>query len=465
MKTTIRLFIILAFSILFFSCNDFLDIQPKGELIPKTAADYEGMLNYFDLLKSSESYPSYLTDDVFIPDKAINRNPGLDFAGRSTVNLYTFQTEVFGESEDDLLWSGSYNRLYYYNVVAKHVMEATEATEQEKQAIRAEALMARAFEYLTLINGYAKHYDPNTASTDPGVPLILDDNINLENLTRASVQEVYDQILADLQEAEKHLPEEPKLNTFRASKPVGLGMLARVYLYLGNYKEALRYANESLKKNDYLLDIKQYSVVNPKGSIGRINVPDRSANAENIYIRLAPYVFGLSTRVFGSQELVDLFDKENDQRFLLYFTDKPFGNPTDNYLWMPYLNANLAMSTPEMYLIAAECEARIGSKDRAMSLINKLRDYRIFNNTPLTAATNDDALTLVLQERRRELTMLGLTRLIDLKRLNKDPRFAKTITRNAQGETYTLAPDDPKYVLPIPLKVLRFNPDMQPNKR
>lgn len=57
----------------------------------------------------------------------------------------------------------------------------------------------------------------------------------------------------------------------------------------------------------------------------------------------------------------------------------------DYPLWAPYIYANMAMSTPEMYLIAAECEARIGSKDKAMEYINTLRDSRIIDNVPLVA--------------------------------------------------------------------------------
>ncbi len=63
-------------------------------------------------------------------------------------------------------------------------------------------------------------------------------------------------------------------------------MLARMYLYMGEYKEALKYAKLSLKENSSLLDLKNYSVVDPEKSIGRTDVPYGADNPEHIYIRL-----------------------------------------------------------------------------------------------------------------------------------------------------------------------------------
>ena len=447
-------------------CNDYLDIKPKGEKIPTTVSDYETLLNYESVQKVSDTYPAYLTDDVFLPDVAEGTaTPGLNSVDQSIRNLYLFKKEVFGDAQDDGFWFASYNRIYYYNTVIDNIMNADGSDEQQKLSIRAEALISRALEYLYLVNGYAKHYDVRTAESDPGVPLILDEDISKKNLVRASVKDVYAQILSDLQTALPNLPVQAKGNAFRASKAAGYGVLAKMYLYMGNYAEALKAANEVLKINNSLLDLKKYAVVKPQSSIGRTNVPQDIDNPENIYIKFAPYVYGLSSKVFGSDELISLFS-EDDMRLQVYFT-KNFRNiPTDKYVWAPYLRANLAVSSPEIYLIAAECEAREGSVERAMSLINKLRDNRIKNNTDIVATDRNDALQKVLEERRRELAMSGMVRYIDLKRLNQDSQSAKTVTHVTSEGTFTLEPNSPLYVLPIPAKVMRFNKNsMQQNER
>ena len=447
-------------------CNDYLDIKPKGEKIPTTVSDYETLLNYESVQKVSDTYPAYLTDDVFLPDVAEGTaTPGLNSVDQSIRNLYLFKKEVFGDAQDDGFWFASYNRIYYYNTVIDNIMNADGSDEQQKLSIRAEALISRALEYLYLVNGYAKHYDVRTAESDPGVPLILDEDISKKNLVRASVKDVYAQIQSDLQTALPNLPMQAKGNAFRASKAAGYGVLAKMYLYMGNYAEALKAANEVLEINNSLLDLKKYAVVKPQSSIGRTNVPQDIDNPENIYIKFAPYVYGLSSKVFGSDELISLFS-EDDMRLQVYFT-KNFRNiPTDKYVWAPYLRANLAVSSPEIYLIAAECEAREGSIERAIALINKLRDNRIKNNTDIVATDRNDALQKVLEERRRELAMSGMVRYIDLKRLNQESQFAKTVTHVTGEGTFSLEPNSPLYVLPIPAKVMRFNKNsMQQNER
>ncbi len=454
------------------ACDDYLDIKPKGKIIPETATEYERLLNHWNILKTSETWGVYLTDDVFIPEKA-EENGVLGFniiRENYKKSLYTFEKEVFAESEKDYLWIAAYERIFYYNVIVNNIADATEATEERKNTIRAEALLGRALEYLNLVNAYAKHYDVQTAETDLAVPLVLEDDINKKNLKRATVREVYDQIEKDLLEAVQYLSTKSK-SAFRASKAAGLAALSRMYLYLGNYNEALKNAKASLAENDFLLDLTKHNLVANQYFIGRVDLPETSDNKENILIKYASYVFGVSGSVCISKEVENLFNKEKDKRFLLYISNDPAPpyytkfKQTGLYAWWPWTEVNACLRTPEVYLIAAECEARVGSKDSAMELINKLRDKRILDNTPLTATSNDDALVKVLEERRRELLMGGFTRLIDLKRLNKEPRFAKTVTHKLGDKVYTLEPNSPKYVLPIPHTVIKFNPDMKQNER
>jgi hypothetical protein len=94
-------------------------------------------------------------------------------------------------------------------------------------------------------------------------------------------------------------------------------------------------------------------------------------------------------------------------------------------------------------------------------LSKRYRTVPVF--TPLTAATAEEALQIVLRERRKELVGRGL-RWYDLRRLNKDPRFAQTLTRVVNGQTYILPPNDPRYTHLIPFEVIALT-GMQQNQR
>ena len=79
MKTTYNIIATMAFTALLCACDSFLDIKPKGERIPETAADYKTMISHYDIQKMGETYPIYLTDDCYLPDQAFSSNtPGLN---------------------------------------------------------------------------------------------------------------------------------------------------------------------------------------------------------------------------------------------------------------------------------------------------------------------------------------------------------------------------------------------------
>ena len=457
------------------SCDNFLSIRPKDALYPKTLTDYENLLNYPELMKTGATFPSFMTDDAFLLNDPgfLGDAPSLPMVEHSTQSLYKLSHgNVFSDAEEDYYWTSTYMNIDYYNTVIDFAPDATEATEEDRARVIAEAKASRALEYLNLVNCYSPQYDPKTATADQsGVPLVLHADIMQSDLRRATLQECYDLILTDLTDALPHLPEVAKPSKYRMSRGGCAGILARAYLIIGDYEKALSYANEALESNDALLDFKTISVLDPYGFIGRTDMPESLNDPEAILIRNAPYAFGNSGGVLTSDDLISIYDEEHDKRCLVYFVDNYWGMPFESPTTRIYISGfreNIGISSSEMYLTAAECEARIGSVDRAMELLNNLRTNRIEGYEPMTAAGMDREKVLdeVLLERRREFALRGMFRFIDLRRFAKDPKRAVTVTHNTgDGQTESITADDPRFTLPIPQVVMRINPNMKQNKR
>ena len=75
----------------------------------------------------------------------------------------------------------------------------------------------------------------------------------------------------------------------------------------------------------------------------------------------------------------------------------------------------------------------------------------------------------IINERRKEL-LFGFHRFWDLKRLNTEPEYAKTIVRTfpivstaVEHKTYTLAPDSRLYIVPFPENARSMNPNLTLN--
>lgn len=481
MKLIKYLMFIVGLTILY-SCDNFLDVKPKGYTIPETFEDYNRLMNSLYIYRTSDVYPMYITDDIRLADKNSLPINNFDYVtkGEEAKNLYSFQKgQVFTPGNSDGIWEGAYSNIFTYNAVINNIMSATGASEEEKARLRAEALYGRAFEYLNLVNVYGKHYNESTAATDYGVPILLSEEVG-KSYTRNTVKEVYDQIASDLKEAESGLVSAPPYS-FRPSKSSLNAFKARLYLYMGDYDNALIYANNALKDYNTLVDYKLYTT--KSGTWRRIIsiadetviFPDDMESPENIYTRTLNNTSYLFASIAVSEDLVNLYTKnlveENaeDMRFKLFFAKDEMnrGGRKETFpgfiTYISYIEMNVGFTTAEMYLIAAECEARVGSVDNALSHLNTLRDMRISNNkhyVNIPAKSKEEALKLVIDERRREFAFVGATRLIDIKRLSKESWFIKKIVHSADGNTWEMPTDDSRLIMPIPQNVLSYNPNM-----
>lgn len=452
----------------FSSCEDYLDDAPKGIVTLKKIKDYESLLNYNQASKTIGVNTCFLTDDVYFPDS--DPVGGLSFSQVSNIvhrNCYIFEERLYPNTTGDSDWSDSYKAISNHNVIMEGIMSAVDGTQKQKESIYAESLLARAFSFSQLVILYAKAYNSETANTDPGIPLILESDINQINLTRASIEQVYKKITTDVEEAMPKLPDTPSQNAFRGSKYAAQAFLARVYLQQRNFKKALDYAEQSLKAYSALIDLNDYELINPDKTSGRTNVPRRDLNPESVYIRFTSFVNTMTGRAYVDPELVNLFNKDTDRRFKLYITDKYNNKQREHYIWAQAFDANIGIATPEVYLIAAECYAREGNIASAMDRLEELRKHRYENYTPIprNGLTQKDVLKLVLDERRRELMMIPGIRLGDIKRLAFDSDFSQSVKRTNKGYEMTILPTSNKLLVPIPDIVMEFNPNMEQNVR
>lgn len=437
------------------SCKKYVEVQPKGKITPTAVSDYQLLLNNTSIWNLSIGTSDFLTDDIALTDPSLIAS----IASTADYNIYQFSDYFYQSSQNDPEWNLFYQQIYTANVIIDGLSTATGGTDAQKQEMTAEAKTHRAYAYLCLVNLYAKQYD-GSAAASPGVPMLLTPSYT-QNLARATVAAVYAQIFTDLNSALPALAALPP-NKAAPSQAAVYALLARTYLYSGDYANALANAVKSLALQSTLLNLNSYSAAGPYPGFA---LPLAQNNPEVIFLKASedqdpPQ--GLSA------DLLQLLGT-NDLRYTFYTYNGPdIGYYNGRYYayFAPNEPRNEGPTVGEMILIQAECLARTGHGQDGLTAVNALRKVRFTpaNYTALTAANDAAALTLILQERRKELFGRAF-RLFDLKRLNSDPAYAKTVTHVLGAQTFSLAPGGNKYVYPIPQNVIGMNPKIVQNPR
>ncbi|RXK83214.1 RagB/SusD family nutrient uptake outer membrane protein [Filimonas effusa] len=446
MKQTFILLNTLLLVALLSSCNKFLEVKPKGIVIPEKLEDYENILNSREIAFSFAPELLYCTDDFYETFDALNIT--------TVANAYYWRPGLDpNEKENPAVWGDLYKSVYHTNVIINNVLNASGGSEERKQSVLGEAWLVRADNYFTLLTIFAKAYDPATAAQDPGIPMVTSTDVTAAVPQRASVQTVLDTIISNLKRAALYMPTS-NINRYRGTRYAAYGMLSRVYSYMHLYKEAGEYAAKALEAQHAILDLNNYA--------DGYDMPDTDLRSDILWQR-GSNNYSIPTFLLLSDELKTLFNN-NDMRTLL-FTD----TNNNGVIWLaPSGWANFGITFQEMYLSRAEALARDNDKDGAMTIINNLRKKRIKPAawTALPASTAEEALQLVLAERRRELAFGGL-RWMDMKRLDQEGRMpeVKRVNRTTHVIEATLPPHGAGYVFEIPARVQQFNPGIQLNNR
>lgn len=420
----------------FTACEkEFLKTEKTGSVILSDTRDYDLLLNT-DVINNIWSWPiMMLSDDAQMPD------PLKPLGSVETQAIYSWQDEAYFE-KDPVLWTAQYHAVYHNNVVINELDAAIGGTPAEKATLKAEAYLGRAFAHLLLLNIYSKSYDNTTAATDPGIPYVESSDMYQPLPSRSTVKETYEKIIQDIGKAIPFLPEQASMN-HRGSKAAAYGLLSRVYLLSMQYEKAIEFAEKALAINSFLYNYAAVGFVRPAGS----------SSAENIYLR---QVYENSNSRLKPVTAYSSLLPNSDSRKRLFI-------PGNSFRTLSLLQTGL--SVQEVMLNKAEALVRKTTPDidAALTLVNALNAKRDAAPVALTTADPVQALTWVLNERRREMAASGL-RWIDARRLAKEGR-TPAITRQLLGTTYTLEPDSKKYTLMIPRSVINFNPGMPQNER
>lgn len=416
-------------------------------VIPKTLNDMQAMLDFSNRFNNSSLGLQQIKDgNLFVPDNI--------FIGRQATEQIAYTWEDYDPDINKGDWSSAYLAIFSANTVLSIAEEFIPKNDLESQHLNfliGTAHFYRGLKFWELLQQFAPVYDENTASQQLGIVLNLSNNVQ-NRFPRSSVKESYDQVLSDLLKAVDLLPDVTEY-LHRPNKTAGYALLSRVYLSIENYDEALNYSNLALNRYSTLMDYNNLS----KPTVASNPFP--RLNDEVIFHSHLP-TYGMNflsnSGGFVDTLLYRTFDIDDLRKTLFFREFGEYHRMNASYTGVAIGFGGIA--TDELYLTRAESKVRSGDISGGMDDLNTLLITRWKTGTfvPFTAFTETEALEIILLERRKQLLLRGL-HWTDLKRLNKDPRFAITLTRFVQGTTYTLPPNDPRYAILIPNTEIEFN--------
>jgi hypothetical protein len=438
----------MSFITLFFvGCDDNLDIKPEHAIsavvaINTSANIHKILINAYGVARSSSSYGGgiALASELLANDGDIYWNgtyvqPG-EYDEKAVLTDNSFVANI---------WLNAYDISNQTNIVLDNLAVITDAA--DKDVTEGEAKFLRGLAYFDLARLFAKPYVSGSVNTQLGVPIVLKGVLNpsqIEFPKRNTLEEVYTQVIADLNDAYTLLPE---TNDIFATKYSAAALLARVYLQKGDYANAQVMADIVINDSGAALTATFAQAFNNLENSNedlfawQVTSQDVSSNYFNVF--WAGEDFG--GRV-GNPDIDietqhwDIYDDANDQRANFFYE-------ADYWCTTKWQNqfANIPLlRLSEMYLIRAESNFRLGT---AIGL-SPLDDINLIRERSGATLFLTVDLATILMERKRELSFEGFA-LFDAKRLKQN--------------IGSLPYDANNLILPIPRREMDVNPNLVQN--
>lgn len=429
------------------SCNSFLDTDPYSSISEtKAITNYSSAFYALTGTYNTLQHITYYGRDFVVFGDAATENVII-----SPNNSNRFIAEAqwsMGATNLDILsfWQKAYEAIYQANKIII-ALDAIDATDVQKAALRGQALTIRALAHFDLVRFYAQSYVGNQSL--PGIPYMKTVN-NYDKPARNTIKEVYDFIIGDLNDAITNFNivvtsngsggntsglVGTGLNTNTAapyfiSSWTAKGILAKVYMSQQNYTAASPILSDIITKSGYsLLAADKYLDAWSRSYNNALNVEFMFAirnladdyGATNclgyIYIQSG---YGDLRAPVSMQALYTATDIRKNTFFKAgtgsqaswtFINKFPGRDGTAALSDIPVLRLS------DIYLLYAEAQANVGTITEAIKYLDPIR-LRADAKATATPATisQSDLLNLIFLERRKELAYEGHY-LFDLKRL------------------------------------------------
>ena len=445
LKNIYKFMLGLALLPLWSGCDDPLDLEPAQSISEGLALSSDPnvkavLIGAYDALSNPDLYGGNLLRNA----ELLGGDGEVFWAGTFNAPGEIFaKTMISANLDAQEQWLESYETINICNNVLSD--EAAEAlNDADEDVVQGEALFIRGLVYFDLVRYYAAPYVAGQANSQLGVPLVLEPTRGVsenDQVARASVAEVYAQVLADLEMAAGMLPEN---NDFFATSGAATALMARVYLQMGMYAEARDAASAVIGSGVYSLttefDAAFNNGTNSSEDIFAIQVTVQDgANNMNLFFSI-PAFGGRDGDIDILEGHLNLYDSADVRLSLFYEGNGAFRSGK----WTNQFGNVGIIRLAEMYLIRAECNQRLGTDVGAAPV----DDYNLLHTRAGLPAATEVTLDDILLERRLELAHEGF-RIHDLKRL--------------QQPSGSFAYDDPRLVFPIPLREVNANPNLEQN--
>lgn len=431
------------------SCDGYVDVeQPNSQLISSTVFEDAATAN----AALAGLYAKMRNTGVLSGSSGMSLYAGLyadelDWYQAAVSHFYN-NTLTPGESGVASIWNNSYKQIYEANAIIEGVTNSIALPQENRIQLKGEALFIRALEHFYLMNLYGAI--PYIKTTD------FEQN---SHVSRMPMNQVYDNVIADLSEAATLLPEAyVTAERVRPNRFAVRAVLARVYLYQGDYAAASNEASAVINSSLYVWepDLNKVFLKASTTTIWQFAPNIAGMNT----LEGAGYIFnaGPPTSIALKPAFVNAFEL-NDQRKVKWIRAITNGSnswyhaykykqQTTSATSMEY---SVVLRLAEQYLIRAEARARQGELTNAKSDLNLIRNTAGLPNT--TAVTDTDIIAEVMNQRRFELFTEFGNRFFDLKRSGQIDAVL-TLSKQGWNPTDTL--------WPLPATELTVNPNLNP---